>query len=173
MARGAQGITQWIVIDGYNVLLHPSYPRRPGAPLESDREGLIGLVRTYAATLRAPHPVLLVFDARGVPLPAIEDAWLRVEFVPSADGRILECLTGERASTARVVTSDRELAQFVRERGAVVESTASFIERLFRRPRRTGAGRTAYAEEGKPSPPRGDALLRDLAEQSAPREEDQ
>jgi predicted RNA-binding protein with PIN domain len=163
-----------ILIDGYNLLFHPLYKRRTTVSLEAEREGLVGLVRTYAAKLHPARPIVVVFDRRGGGMSdgsreEQEDAWVRVEFATSADDHLVERVRAAREDVRRwiVVTSDSELAKRIGDLGACVEGAEEFLARLFDRPRRRASRPDAYG--GKPAPPRGDALLRDLAEQSAPR----
>jgi hypothetical protein len=147
-------------------------------PVEAARTGLLGLLRTFAARERCDPPLIVVFDHRtGPPPPAEQDSpWLRVVHAPSADEWIVAWLgrAGDAAHGACVVTADRDLAARARGAGATTEAPAPFAERIRgpRRPRAPGRSRVD-ARGGKPTPPRGDALLRDLREQSAPRDDDE
>lgn len=162
------------VVDGYNVLLHPAYARRDTMPLEAARAGFIGLLRTFAARERCTPPLVVAFDVRtGTPPPAEADSpWLRIVHAHSADDWIAEWLAraGESAHDACVVTSDMQLGERARRAGAATESPERFLARI-RGPRARRVRPQVYRDGGKPAPPRGDALLRDIAEQSAPRNE--
>lgn len=169
------------MVDGHNLLLRPSYPRPPGIKLETAGRTLVGLLRTFASRQLIAAPLWVVFDVRdpsgGLP-PGSRDAWIEVEFAGNADDRIVARVSADPAAgEITVVTADAELARRVRLTGAHVEPADTFLERLFARPRRRpgsggGAGSGADALGGKPSPPKGDALLRELNEQSAPRDPD-
>ncbi len=145
--------------------------------METARRTLVGVLRTFASRAGLAAPLWVVFDVRdasgGLP-PGSRDAWIEVEFAPNADDRIVQRLThdGERAAEVTVVTADAELARRVRLLGAQVEPADAFLTRLFARPRRRRGGGGPDAHGGKPAPPKGDALLRDLLEQSAPRDPD-
>ncbi len=158
------------IVDGYNVLLHPAYPRRGTMPLESVRTGFVGLLRTFAARERCTPPLVVVFDVRSGPPPPSENdsPWLRVAHAANADDWIVAFLASE--SEACVVTSDIELIQRAHRAGATTELPERFITRI-RAPRAARRARWD-ARGGKPAPPRGDALLRALEEQSAPRDDD-
>lgn len=157
--------------------MRPDYPRAPGTRLETARRTLVGLLRTFASRAGLTAPLWVVFDVRdasgGLP-PGSRDAWIDVEFAPNADDRIVQRLTHDaHAAEVTVVTADAELARRVRLTGAVVEPADAFLTRLFARPRRRrGGGGGADAHGGKPAPPKGDALLRDLEEQLTPRDPD-
>ncbi len=165
------------MVDGHNLLLRPGYPRPAGGPLESARRTLVGLLRTFASRQPLAAPLWVVFDVRdpsgGLP-PGSRDAWIEVEFAASADDRIAARVAADPApGEITVVTSDAELARRVSISGARVESSDAFLARLFARPRRCGSGGGVDALGGKPAPPKGDALLRDLEEQGAPRDPDE
>ena len=94
--------------------------------------GLIAELDAYAAT--SGDDVSVVFDGRA-PGGGAEAAAVAVEFAPggrgAADDRIAERVAADSdPATLRVVTSDRELADRVRDAGAEVVGAGGFRRRI-------------------------------------------
>lgn len=126
----------WIVIDGYNVIRRsPTLAPIDRRDLEEGRNALLAALGAYRR-LKA-HRITVVFDGwdRGGTLgDSTMVAGVRVLFSrrgERADQVILRLV--EKASAGSVVvTSDRDLAQEVGRKGAVVLSAEEFEERLNR-----------------------------------------
>jgi predicted RNA-binding protein with PIN domain len=126
-----QGCRPVLLIDGMNVI--GSRPTGWWRDLPGAVRGLVVALGRYAD--ERDETVLVVFDGEPVELPGLP-AGLRVEFASepergAADRRIAE-IAEERGPEARVVTSDRELAERVRAAGAEVIGAGGFRRELDR-----------------------------------------
>lgn len=94
------------------------------------KRALVEGLQRYAAD--AGDEVTVVFDGRPIELDGEEDC-VHVRFAPHADDAIA-ALAGQDAepATLTVVTSDRELAERVRARGARITGASGFRRRLER-----------------------------------------
>ena len=107
------------VIDGNNVMgSRPDgwWRDRPGA-----MQRLVDEIDAFAE--RAGEAAVVVFDGRDRGLRA---ARVAVAYAPHADDDI----AARADASSIVVTSDRELAERVRAKGAHVEGARSFLDRL-------------------------------------------
>jgi predicted RNA-binding protein with PIN domain len=118
------------VVDAMNVIgSRPDgwWRDRPGAI-----ERLIGQLDLWAAEVDG-HLTVVLEQPPSRPLPAeqIEIAWAQQPGPNSADKEIVRRLDGWLAeSEVTVVTSDRDLAERARARGAAVESATAFRARI-------------------------------------------
>lgn len=123
------------IIDGYNLFF---YLKEETNPFEKTRENFIEALNELFTSLRL-HAVL-IFDShqdfastfpRKKPLEALE-----IIFSPknlNADQYILEYLSAETHPEQKIiVTSDRELANRVKELGAKTKTTETFFKMLLR-----------------------------------------
>jgi predicted RNA-binding protein with PIN domain len=130
---GGQGrrVTRWLV-DGMNVI--GSRPDRWWNDPDKAVRGLIGELDRYAK--ETGEQVTVVFDRQPRDVsPGIHGA-VTVAFASrrgrnAADHEIAEMVADDESpATLKVVTSDRDLADRVRQRGARVASSGSFRRRL-------------------------------------------
>jgi predicted RNA-binding protein with PIN domain len=120
-----------ILIDGHNLI-----GRLPSLSLDDpgDEMQLVGMLMSYQA--RTGRAVTVVFDPGGTHSLAQTSARGRVKiaFAPhgSSADRIIErrVRRSRNASEWLVVTSDRELADFVARHGARVQSAEAFASEL-------------------------------------------
>jgi predicted RNA-binding protein with PIN domain len=122
-------ISRWLV-DGMNVI--GSRPDRWWRHREGAMRDLAKTLAAFAA--ENGEEVTVVFDGRA-PKQAFEAPGVEVAFAPggrnAADDRIVAIVADDAdPATLRVVTSDKELANRVRARGAAVEPAGAFRTRL-------------------------------------------
>ncbi|GAB3162230.1 NYN domain-containing protein [Myceligenerans halotolerans] len=118
-----------ILIDGMNVI---------GSRPDGWWRDRTGAMRRLAARIdrwarQVDDDVVLVLDGNPRELGVVER--VRVVWAPggrnAADDRIVDLVsTADDPTTVRVVTSDRELAERVRDLGATVRGSGSFLEEL-------------------------------------------
>jgi predicted RNA-binding protein with PIN domain len=119
-----------LLVDGNNVIGSVAdgwWRDRPGAV-----KRLVARLQRLAATGAA---VEVVFDTRPSDLPEGEHEGVVVHYATrrgrnAADDRIVELVDERGPAGLEVVTSDRELADAVRARGATVTGAGTFLERL-------------------------------------------
>ena len=122
---------RWLV-DGMNLI--GSRPDRWWNDPDRAVRRLVGELDRFAAV--AGDEVTVVFDRRPPDLPAGAHGAARVEFDSrrgrnAADDEIVATVAGDPAGTTfRVVTSDRRLAERVRDLGAEVEPSSRFRRRV-------------------------------------------
>jgi len=126
-----------IIIDGYNLIRQSdhlrSFDRRS---LEEGRNALIRLLIPYRKG--RPHAITVVFDAWDAGGPLEErDRQAGIDIVYSrrgkkADDVIKEMMGRGRGEEILVVTSDRDVADYVVRRGATAVSSPEFEEVLTR-----------------------------------------
>ncbi len=117
-----------VVIDGYN-LLGASTGRGLGVDVERERERLIERLRSYRRLKGAR--VTVVFDGtRSGRLERSRETRGGVEIIYSRGGEqadhILKEMAGSKGTGLTIVTSDRDVADYARARGAVVVSSGEF-----------------------------------------------
>ncbi|HJU04740.1 MAG TPA: NYN domain-containing protein [Nitrospiraceae bacterium] len=138
-----------LIIDGYNLLGRRG---QVGPESEMAREFLVRELTAYRQ--RKGHPMTLVFDGwrQGLPVERHEHR-AGVQVIYSKKGeradQVIQRLTSEFGSECAVVSSDREVADFARARGAFVIGAAEFELKLHADAR--GVSRSAAI------PPRKDA----------------
>jgi predicted RNA-binding protein with PIN domain len=127
----APGTGATLVVDGNNVIGARAdgwWKDRPAAVRR-----LLGRVQCYAA--HTGRAVVLVLDVPQADLPEGDHDGVVVRYPRrrgpgAADIRILELLDGQDAGAVEVVTSDRELVEATRRRGAGWLGTGAFLHRL-------------------------------------------
>lgn len=122
----------WLV-DGFNVLHAGVLHGRNRASWwnESRRAELLAVVERFDAE-RDDAEVWVVFDGPGAaPDAATEERWVHVAFARSADDWLVKRVRAAGEPVC-VVTSDRELADRARRRGAEVLSPRRFLARCGR-----------------------------------------
>jgi predicted RNA-binding protein with PIN domain len=125
-------MTTHLIIDGYN-LLGARAGRLDGTDLETAREHLLRDLAGYRQ--RKGHPVTVVFDGwhQGAASERREHR-AGVEVVYSRRGeradQVIQRLAEEFGRDCAVVSSDREVADFARARGAFVFGALEFQSRL-------------------------------------------
>lgn len=122
-------MTEWIIIDGYNLL----HRQGGGRDMAARREALLRLLEQAAGAM-APR-VTLVFDgALHAALPAGGKTFVEVVFSEagmSADAMIEKLVAAAPAPAGiLVVTSDRLELEAVSANGAQVMSCGTFLEKL-------------------------------------------
>ena len=123
-----------IIIDGYN-LIRQSYrlARLDEQDLQLGREALINILAEYKRLKR--HRVTVVFDGARAPLFLMENGYskgVEIKFShngESADTLIKKMVAKEREK-ALVVSSDREIVEYVVSHGAAAISSQDFEEKL-------------------------------------------
>lgn len=136
--RGAHGLMKYncreIIIDGYN-LLHKIYPGAAHASFPQLREGMENILSSYR------HKTLLhvtvVYDGGDSQRGACNHGAIHVVFTPggtTADRWIIDHVAPlkSRAGALTVISSDREIRQYVKAYGADWMSSESFVEELHR-----------------------------------------
>ena len=148
-----------IVIDGYNLLyaLHGIEHDMPIKDLQNARTELHEMLSRFF-NITSEH-LLVVYDARsGNSQPSEERAGLRVVYAPanaSADDYIVRFVQkSKRPTHITVVTSDKGLAERLKEFGAKVMKSSSFHKRVLeafeKGPEQTDDGK-AFEKPGRPS----------------------
>lgn len=124
-----------IIIDGYNFIRQSLSPRLLNTrDLQQEREALIALLAAYKR--RRPHAVTVVFDGTRAPSDlARKDIVQGIEVLFSAAGQtadtVIKQLAIREREKALVVSSDREISDFVSARGVVVIDCAAFESKLY------------------------------------------
>ena len=127
-----------LIIDGYNLLgARGQVGRAPGRDAESGRERLVRELAAYRQ--RKPHPITVVFDGWQEGLGAEHrEHRSGIEVVYSRRGeradQVIQRLAAEFGRDCAVVSSDREVQQGARRRGAAVLDAEAFLTRLTARP---------------------------------------
>lgn len=128
-----------LIIDGYNLL---GVRGQVGPNSESARERLLRELSTYRQ--RKGHPITVVFDGwqQGMGAERREHR-IGIEVVYSRRGeradQVIQRLVEEFGRDCAVVSSDREVADFAKSRGAFVMGSSEFEARLRAAP--SGASR--------------------------------
>jgi len=121
-----------IIIDGYNLIRQSDELRRyERVSLEEGRKALIRDVSSYKK--RKGHKVTVVFDGWVGGSPEEErDRSSGVNIIYSRKGEkaddVIKRLANERTEEIVVVSSDRDIADFVGRRGGTAVSSHQFIE---------------------------------------------
>ncbi len=122
-----------LIIDGYNVLGVRGRAGKAGAEATSARETLLRDLAAYRQG--KPHPITVVFDGWQQGL-GVEHREHRsgIEVVYSRRGQradqVIQRMAEEYGTDCAVVSSDREVADFARARGAFVIGALEFEGRL-------------------------------------------
>ncbi len=124
----------WIIVDGYNLIRQwPELARLDRADLQSGREALLRELQSYRRAKR--HKITVVYDGReqGGFSEGIESAaGIGVRYSKrgeTADAVICR-LVAQGGEGVVVVSSDREVAEAARRRGAAWISAAEFVNRV-------------------------------------------
>ena len=140
-----------IIIDGYNLIRQSDELRRyERVSLEEGRKALIRDVSSYKK--RKGHRVTVVFDGWVSGSPEEErDRSSGVNIIYSRKGEkaddVIKRLANERAEEIVVVTSDRDIADFVGRRGGTAVSSHQFVELMAKA--RTAVAHDSRDEEGR------------------------
>lgn len=122
-----------VVVDAMNVI--GAVPDGWWRDRDAALTRLVAALRRRAVDGTLDGPVLVVADGRPVagvdpgPRDGVEVRWARRSGRDAADDDIVAAVAGREAPVL-VVTSDRELAERVRARGATVEGARRFRRRL-------------------------------------------
>lgn len=146
-----------IVVDGYNFIRQsPELCARERVSLEAGRESLLKQLAEFKAI--RPHWITCVFDGKG----GLGDRETRqfqggIEVIYSAVGQtadeVIKKIAHRESANLLVVTSDREIANFVQRRGGAVISSPEFAEQMSMIV--SGFSPSAQAEEEKDGRERG------------------
>jgi predicted RNA-binding protein with PIN domain len=123
-----------IIIDGYNFIRQSMSPLLlKTRDLQQEREFLISLLAAWKR--RRAHAVTVVFDGGRAPSDlARKDMLQGIEIIFSPAGQtadtVIKQLAAREKEKALVVSSDREIADFVSAQGAAVIDCAAFESRL-------------------------------------------
>ena len=134
-----------IVVDGYNLLnCSPKWQRLCRQDLSLARAEMLRSLSRYQAHKK--HPILVVFDGRKKGWPTEQKERVNgIDVIYSRLGEeadeVIKKLAEELRESAVVVTSDRELADFVTRMGTTVISSGQFEGKL-----RTSAQTDNYME---------------------------
>jgi len=123
-----------IIIDGYNLIRRSRRLKRlDRQDLQLGRDELIEQLAVYKK--KRPHRITVVFDGAGAPLfsqPQERIGGIDIKFSgpgESADALIKKIAAGERQK-ALVVSSDRDVVDFARARGAAVIGARDFEQKI-------------------------------------------
>lgn len=121
-----------LIIDGYNLLGARGQVGR-GSDGESAREQLLRELATYRQ--RKAHPITVVFDAWQQPGGATRhEHRTGVEVIYTRHGeradQVIQRMAGQFGRDCAVVSSDREVADFVKAQGGFVIGAAEFESKL-------------------------------------------
>ncbi len=149
-------MTKHLIIDGYNLLgARGQVGRTAGADSESVRERLLRDLSRYRQ--RKPHAITVVFDGwqQGMGSERREHR-AGLEVIYSRRGeradQVIQRLAAEYGSDCAVVSSDREVADFSRARGALVIGALEFERRLNQREGEEKDARSPRGPEKKGNP---------------------
>ena len=119
-----------IIIDGYNLIRQSDTLRRyERISLEDGRKALIRSISLYKK--QRGHKVTVVFDGwQGGPVEEERDKLSGIDVIYSRKGEkadeVIKRMVQERAEEIVVVTSDRDIADFVSRRGGTAISSQDF-----------------------------------------------
>jgi hypothetical protein len=136
-----------IIIDGYNLIRQSDELRRcERFSLEDGRNALIRSVSLYKK--QKGHKMTVVFDGwQGGPIEEERDKLSGIDVIYSRKGEkadeVIKRIAQERAEKIVVVTSDRDIADFVSRRGGTAISSQDFDELM----RRAKTSMTDYARQ--------------------------
>jgi hypothetical protein len=139
-----------IIIDGYNLIRQSDALRRyERFSLEAGRNALIRSVSHYKK--QRGHKVTVVFDGwQGGPVEEERDKLSGIDIIYSRKGEkadeVIKRMVKERAEEIIVVTSDRDIADFVSRRGGTTISSQEFDE-LMGRTKTAPTDHTRHTEE--------------------------
>jgi predicted RNA-binding protein with PIN domain len=142
-----------IIIDGYNLIRQSDTLRRyERFSLEDGRKALIRSISLYKK--QRGHKVTVVFDGwQGGPVDEERDKLSGIDIVYSRKGEkadeVIKRMVQERAEEIVVVTSDRDIADFVSRRGGTAISSPEFDELM-------GKAKTAASENARHMEKRSD-----------------
>ncbi|MGO9136710.1 MAG: NYN domain-containing protein [Syntrophales bacterium] len=125
-----------IIIDGYNLIRQSDALRRyEKLSLEAGRNALTRSVSNYKQ--KRGHKVTIVFDGwQGGPVEEERDKFSGINIIYSRKGEkadeVIKRMVQERAEEVVVVTSDRDIADFVSRRGGTAISSQEFDELMGR-----------------------------------------
>jgi len=125
-----------IIIDGYNLIRQSDALRRyERFSLEDGRKALIRSISLYKK--QRGHKVTVVFDGwQGGPVEEERDKLSGIDIIYSRKGEkadeVIKRMVQERAEEIVVVTSDRDIADFVSRRGGTAISSPEFDELMGR-----------------------------------------
>jgi predicted RNA-binding protein with PIN domain len=125
-----------IIIDGYNLIRQSDTLRRyERISLEDGRKALIHSISLYKK--QRGHKVTVVFDGwQGGPHEEERDKLSGIDIIYSRKGEkadeVIKRMVQERAEEIVVVTSDRDIADFVSRRGGTAISSPEFDELMER-----------------------------------------
>ena len=139
-----------IIIDGYNLIRQSDALRRyERISLEEGRNALLRGISLYKK--QRGHKVSVVFDGwQGGPVEEERDKLSGIDVIYSRKGEkadeVIKRMVQERAEEIVVVTSDRDIADFVSRRGGTAISSQEF-EELMGRTKTAMAGHARHTEE--------------------------
>jgi hypothetical protein len=139
-----------IIIDGYNLIRQSDELRRyERFSLEDGRNALIRSVSLYKK--QKGHKMTVVFDGwQGGPFEEERDKLSGIDVIYSRKGEkadeVIKRIVQERAEEIVVVTSDRDIADFVSRRGGTAISSQEF-DGLMGKARTAMIIHTRHAEE--------------------------
>jgi len=125
-----------IIIDGYNLIRQSDILRRyERISLKEGRNALIRGISLYKK--QRAHKVTVVFDGwQGGPFEEERDKLSGIDIIYSRKGEkadeVIKRMVQERAEEIVVVTSDRDIADFVSRRGGTAISSQEFDELMGR-----------------------------------------
>jgi predicted RNA-binding protein with PIN domain len=125
-----------IIIDGYNMIRQSDALRRyERISLEAGRDALARSVSHYRK--QRGHKVTVVFDGwQGGPAEEGRDRLSGIDIIYSRKGEkadeVIKRMVQERSEEVVVVTSDRDIADFVSRRGGTAISSQDFDELMGR-----------------------------------------
>jgi uncharacterized protein len=134
-----------IIIDGYNLIRQSDALRRyERLSLEAGRNALARSVSHYKK--QKGHKVTVVFDGwQGGPVEEERDKLSGIDIIYSRKGEkadeVIKRMVQERAEEVVVVTSDRDIADFVSRRGGTAISSQEFDGLM-------GRAKTAVTDQG-------------------------
>jgi predicted RNA-binding protein with PIN domain len=123
-----------VIVDGYNLLnCARKWQRLANKDLASARTELLRCLSQYQ--IYKSHPILVVFDGgRGGWPTEQRDKLNNIDILYSRQGEsadtVIKRMVSERGESAIVVTSDRELKDYVIRKGATVISSGNFESKL-------------------------------------------
>jgi hypothetical protein len=139
-----------IIIDGYNLIRQSDALRRhERLSLEAGRNALAKSVSHYRK--QKGHKVTIVFDGwQGGPVEEERDKLSGIDIIYSRKGEkadeVIKRMVQERAEEVVVVTSDRDIADYVSRRGGTAISSQEF-DGLMGRAKNAMTGNARHEEE--------------------------
>ena len=124
----------WILVDGYNVIRQwPELARLDRADLQSGREALLRELQWYRRAKR--HEITVVFDGReqgGFSEETARVGGIGVRYSRQGEtaDSVIARLVAERGEGTVVVSSDREVEDAARRKGAAWLTAAEFLARV-------------------------------------------